>query len=520
MTPGWGANRDELSPLALLRRSATAYPEHTAVRDGERTVPFAELADRAWRLGDALRGLGVGTEERVAMLALNRLELLEAHFGVPAARASLCALNTRLAAPEIAFIVGHSGASVLLLDPELEEAGNQAAALPGMRVVRLGAEYEELLARARPEPPQWPDREDRPIAVDYTSGTTGHPKGVVYTHRGAYLGALAGLVETRLGPDSTYLWTLPMFHCNGWCFSWGVAGVGATSVALRRSEPSAVWRELRAGATHMCAAPTVLIALVAHPDAAPLAHTVTCAVGGAPPSPTLIARCEALGIRLSHMYGLTESYGPATVAAWPPQWDGLPGEERALRRARQGVPTVLGGGAEVWDADGVPVPRDGITMGEVVLRGNTVMAGYLDDDEATAEVFRGGWFHTGDAAVVHADGRLELRDRFKDVIVSGGENISTIEVEQVLARHPAVLECAVVGVPDERWGERPKAFVELRAGLDAPAGELIAFCREQLAGFKCPDSVEYCDLPRTGTGKVQKFVLREREWAGRERRIN
>jgi fatty-acyl-CoA synthase len=311
-----------------------------------------------------------------------------------------------------------------------------------------------------------------------------------------------------------------MFHCNGWCFSWGAPGIGATSIVIRRPEPGAIWRELRAGATHLCAAPTVLITLLAHPDAAPLGHPVTCVVGGAPPSPTLIVRCEALGIRLSHMYGLTETYGPATVAAWPPEWDDLAPEERALRRARQGVPTVLGGQSDVWDRDGVPVPRDGATMGEVVVRGNTVMAGYLDDAEATAEAFRGGWLHSGDAAVVHPDGRIELRDRFKDVIVSGGENISTIEVEQALARHPAVLECAVVGIPDDHWGERPKAFVELRPGMEAAPEELIAVCREQIAGFKCPDRVEYCSLPRTATGKVQKFVLREREWEGRERRVN
>jgi fatty-acyl-CoA synthase len=247
---------------------------------------------------------------------------------------------------------------------------------------------------------------------------------------------------------------------------------------------------------------------------------VTCVVGGAPPSPTLIERCQALGIRLSHMYGLTETYGPATVAAWPPEWDELPPAERAVRRARQGVPIVLGGGMDVWDGEGAPVLRDGLTMGEVVLRGNTVMAAYLDDPAATAEAFRGGWLHSGDAAVVHPDGRIELRDRFKDVIVSGGENISTIEVEQALARHPAVLDCAVVGIPDDHWGERPKAFVELRPGMQATAEELTAFCREQLAGFKCPDQVEYGSLPRTATGKVQKFVLREREWAGRERRVN
>jgi fatty-acyl-CoA synthase len=491
------ANRDELSPLALLRRSAQAYPDRVAVRDGDRTLSFAALAERAWRLGNALRQLGVGPEERVAMLSLNRAELLEAHFGVPAGRAALCAINTRLAPPEVRFIVGHCGAQV-----------------------RLGHEYEALLESAATTPPDWPDSEDRPISVDYTSGTTGTPKGVVYTHRGAYLGAFAGLVETHLGPEGTYLWTLPMFHCNGWCFSWGVAGVGATSVVLRRPEPAAVWRELRAGATHLCAAPTVLITLFAHADAAPLDHTVTCVVGGAPPSPTLIERGEALGIRLTHLYGLTETYGPASVAAWPPEWDALPAEERAVRRARQGVPTVLGGEIDVWDAEGAPVPRDGSTMGEVVVRGNTVMAGYLDDAEATSEAFRGGWFHSGDAAVVHPDGRIELRDRFKDVIVSGGENISTIEVEQALARHPAVLDCAVVGVPHDHWGERPKAFVELRPGAEATAEELTAFCREQLAGFKCPDSVEYVSLPRTATGKVQKFVLREREWAGRERRVN
>jgi fatty-acyl-CoA synthase len=516
-----GANRDELSPLALLRRSAEAYPDRPAVRDGERAVSFSELAERALRLGDALRTCGVGAEQRVAMLSLNRLELLEAHFGVPASHGALCAINTRLSPPEVRFILEHCAAQVLLLDPELEASARDALDVPGLRVVRLGSEYEALLEAARAVPPEWPDSEDRPIAVDYTSGTTGTPKGVVYTHRGAYLGALAGLVETRLGPDSSYLWTLPMFHCNGWCFSWAVAGIGATSVVVPRPEPGAVWRELRGGATHLCLAPTVLITLLAHADAAPIEHEVTCVVGGAPPSPTLIERCEALGIRLVHMYGLTETYGPATVSAWPPEWDALPPAERATLRARQGVPTVLGGEVDVWDRDGAPVPRDGRTMGEVVIRGNTVMAGYLDDPAATAEAFRGGWFHSGDAAVVHDDDRIELRDRFKDVIISGGENISTIEVEQVLARHPAVLDCAVVGIPDDHWGERPKAFVELREGMEVPGpGELTMFCRERLAGFKCPDSVEYGSLPRTATGKVQKFVLREREWAGRERRVN
>ena len=277
-----GANRDELSPLALLRRSELAYPERMAVRDGGRALTFAQLGERVWRLGNALRGLGVEPEDRVAMLSLNSLELLEAHFGVPAAGTSLCAINTRLAPPEVRTIVEHCGADVLLLDPQLEAAASSALQLPGLRVVRLGAEYEGLLESASPKPPAWPDSEDRPIAVDYTSGTTGTPKGVIYTHRGGYLGALADLVETRMGPDSTYLWTLPMFHCNGWCFTWAVPGIGATSVVLPRPEPAAVWRELRAGATHLCAAPTVLITLLSHPDAAPLEQSVTCVVGGAP----------------------------------------------------------------------------------------------------------------------------------------------------------------------------------------------------------------------------------------------
>ena len=425
------------------------------------------------------------------MLSLNRLELLEAHFGVPAARGALCAINTRLAPPEVRFIVEHCGAQVLLLDPELEASASQAVELPGVRVVRLGPEYEELLAGAQPAPPSWPDSEDRPIAVDYTSGTTGTPKGVVYTHRGAYLGALAGLVETQLGPADTLSLVAADVPLQRLVLQLGRRRRRRHSVVVPRPEPAALWRELRAGATHLCAAPTVLITLLAHPDAAKLDHAVTCVVGGAPPSPTMIAGCEAVGMRLIHMYGLTETYGPATVSAWPPEWDALPAEERAVLRARQGVPTVLGGEVDVWDPEGAPVPRDGQTMGEVVERGNTVMAGYLDDPAATAEAFRGGWFHSGDAAVIHEDGRIEMRDRFKDVIISGGENISTIEVEQVLARHPAVLDCAVVGVPDDRWGERPKAFVELRPGQDVPPGELMAFCREHLAGFKCPDAVEY-----------------------------
>jgi fatty-acyl-CoA synthase len=508
--------RDELTPLLFLTRSARVYPRRTAIVDGERSYTYAELADRVDALGRALRDAGVAPGERVAALAPNRSELLEAHFGVPACGAVLCAINIRLAAQEIAHILEHSGSRLVLCDPELRHLVPD-----GFRVVELGDAYERFLAEATPQPlAPWPDQEDRPISVNYTSGTTGRPKGVVYTHRSAYLVALQQVIDAGLTCDSRYLWTLPMFHCNGWTYPWAVTAAGGTHVCLRRVEPAVVWRELRTGITNLCAAPTVLVSLYSHPDAAPLERPLRVMTGGAPPSPTVIARMEALGATIIHIYGLTETYAPFTICAWPGEWDELPAEERHRLRARQGVPPIIGGGLRVLDPEGRDVPADGVTQGEIAMRGNGVMLGYLDDPEATARACAGGWFHSGDGAVMHPDGYIEIRDRLKDVIISGGENISSVEVEQVLVRHPSVLEAAVVGIPDDHWGERPKAFVTLADGAVLEGGELIAFCREQLAHFKCPDTVSFGPLPKTSTGKVQKVVLREAEWAGREKRVN
>jgi fatty-acyl-CoA synthase len=363
--------------------------------------------------------------------------------------------------------------------------------------------------------------EEETISINYTSGTTGRQKGVMYTYRGAYLNALGEVLETGLAPGAVYLWTLPMFHCNGWCFAWAVTAVAGTHVCLRKVDPELVWELLeREGVTHYNGAPTVHIALVNHPRARRLERTVTVTVAGAPPSPTLLAQMRALNLRPIHVYGLTETYGPHTVCEWRPEWGELPDEEQARLLARQGVASVTALDVRVVDERLADVPPDASTLGEVVMRGNNVMKGYFRDQEATGAAFAGGWFHSGDLGVVHPDGYVELRDRAKDVIISGGENISTIEVEQAIVAHPAVLECAVVAIPDDRWGERPKAFVTLKDGAELTGDELDAFLRGRLARFKCPEAVEFGPLPKTSTGKVQKFVLREREWQGRERRIN
>jgi fatty-acyl-CoA synthase len=500
--------REELSPLAFLRRAAAVHPDRPGAVDGDRIVTYGELGRRAGRLAAALRGAGLEPGEPAVALMLNRLELLEAHFGIPGAGGMICALNTRLAPSEVGAIVEHSRARILLLDPALAA---QAAAVPdGVRVIELGDPYEAFLAQADGPGLEWPGDEEAPIALNYTSGTTGNPKGVVYTHRGAFLNATGAALETGLGVDSVYLWTLPMFHCNGWCHPWAVTAVGARHILQHRFEPGEAWRLLHEHrVTHLCGAPTVLIALAAHPDAAPVDWPVTITTGGAPPSPTILARYDELGIRVIHMFGLTETYGPSTLCVWPGEWDAEPAEDRARRKARQGVPHATGGEVRVVDDAMADVPRDGATMGEVVMRGNTVMAGYLHNREATDAAFAGGWFHSGDAAVVHPDGYIEVRDRFKDVIISGGENISTIEVEQALARHPAVLEAAVVGVPHDYWGERPKAYVVLANGASVDAADLIGFVREQIAHYKAPDEIEFVtDLPKTATGKVKKHELR------------
>ena len=488
---------------------------------------------RVYRFARALHALGVRDGERVAVLAKNESTLLEAHFAVPLAGGVLCALNTRLVASEIEYILGHCGATVAIYDAEFAPLMSGA----GANVARICVggdgsvrELADLLAAASDEPLENPVvDEDATISINYTSGTTGQPKGVMYTHRGAYQNALAEIFHANLRSESVYLWTLPMFHCNGWCFPWAVTAAGATHVCLPKVDPVQIFDLIeREGVTHLCGAPTVLIALANHPSARTFPHPISVTTAGAPPAPTTIAQMEALGARITHVYGLTETYGPVTVCAWQTQWEALPPAERARFKARQGVGMITVGASDVRvvvpgggeDGPLVDVPWDGVTPGEIVMRGNNVMKGYYADARATAKAFAGGYFHSGDIAVRHADGYIEIQDRAKDVIISGGENISTVQVEKTILEHPAVLECAVVAKPDPKWGEVPKAFVTLKAGSSANEAEIIAHCRARLPGFKTPKAVEFCDLPKTSTGKIQKFVLREREWHGLGKRVN
>jgi fatty-acyl-CoA synthase len=506
-----------LTPTSFLDRARAVSGAQTALVDGEVRRTYAELADRCERLAGALAGLGVSPGDRVSLLAPNTGVALEAHFGVPWAGAVLNALNTRLSAGELAYVVGHAGARVLLVDQDLAELGRAVAEqMDGqVRVVLSGGpddEYEQLLEAAQPLRVEVED-ELSLLSLNYTSGTTGRPKGVMYSHRGAYLQALAMAAQTSLEARSAYLWTLPMFHCNGWCFPWAVTASGATHVALRKVEPGRIWRALRSeGVTHLSAAPTVLTGLGSAPEAeqGPVPHPVHVTTGGAPPSPALLARMAELGLEVTHLYGLTETYGPAALCEWKPEWDALDAAEQARLRARQGVANLVGLPLRVLAADGEDVPADGETVGEVVLRGNNVMLGYYRDEEATAAADAGGWFRTGDVGVMHPDGYVELKDRSKDVIISGGENIASIEVEQALDSHPAVLESAVVAAPDPKWGETVAAFVVLRPGATATEQELVEHVRGRLARFKAPRQVHFGELPKTGTGKIQKYVLRER----------
>jgi acyl-CoA synthetase (AMP-forming)/AMP-acid ligase II len=512
--------REELTPVSFLERAGTAYAERLAAVDGDRRYTYAEWRARCRRLASALRAAGLRKGDRVAFLALNSEPLLLAHFAVPQAGGILVAINTRLTADDVAFIVDHSGAQWIFHSPELEHLLAHVPA--SVRRVDTRAGLDGLLdTGTEDEVESWLDDEDDVIAIDYTSGTTGRPKGVMYHHRGAHLNALAVALHHRLTEDSAYLWTLPMFHCNGWCFTWAVAAVGAASVCLPAVDPERIWQLFDAGeATHFCGAPTVLTMLANHPGAHRLEHPVRLFTAGAPPSPAIIAQMADLNFDLHHVYGLTETYGPFTINELSPAELAAPPEERARILARQGAPHVTGGHIRVVDESMADVPADGQTMGEVVFRGNVVMKGYYENPEATEEAFAGGWFHSGDVGVMHPDGRIELRDRKKDIIISGGENISTIEVEQAVASHPAVMECAVVAVPHERWGEVPKAFVTLKPGRTATEEEIVEHCRGRIARYKCPKLVEFTELPKNATGKVQKFVLREREWSGRERRIN
>jgi len=519
--------RTELTPVAFLRRSAYVFPDKTAVVHGTRRYTYRQLEERANRLASGLRAAGLRHLDRVAFICPNTPAMLEAHYGVPAAGLVLVPINTRLNSEEIGYILKHSGAKFVFVDHELEGLVKPID-LAGVRVIRVddtgapGDPYEDFLAAASPEPGEpWLEDEYETLSINYTSGTTGRPKGVMIHHRGAYLNAIGEILETGMTFDAKYLWTLPMFHCNGWCFTWSVTALGGTHVCLRKVESSRIWDLIdQEGITHYCGAPTVQIGIVNDAKAHTLARPVTCAVAGAPPSPTLLARLKQLGFRPVHVYGLTETYGPHTVCAWNAEWDALPADEMAKRAARQGQGYVIADLVRVVDDQMRDVPMDAETLGEVVMRGNNVMKGYYEQPEASAEAFRGGWFHSGDLAVWHPDGYVELRDRKKDIIISGGENISTIEVEQAVARHPAVMECAVVAIPDDKWGERPKAFVTLKPGATATAQEIMDFCRSHIAHFKCPAAIEFGDLPKTSTGKVQKFVLRDREWKSKDRRIN
>ena len=521
-----GANYVPLSPLSFIKRTAAVFPERTAVIHGAMRRSWRETFERCIRLAAALKARGIGVGDTVCVMAPNVPELLEAHFGVPMAGAILNALNIRLDAETIAFILKHGEAKVLITDTEFSPTIGPALALLDKKPLvidiadpqgpggeRLGAlDFEAFLAAGDPAFAELtPADEWDAIALNYTSGTTGNPKGVVYHHRGAYLNALGNILVWSMPQHPVYLWTLPMFHCNGWCFPWTVTALAGTHVCLRRVEPGAIYDAIeRLGVTHLCGAPVVMNMLL-NARNRPLSRNVAMMTAGAAPPATVINGMEGLGFRIAHVYGLTEVYGPAVICAWHDEWDGLPAEERARLKARQGVQYPVLEGLMVGDPDSLaPVPADGMTMGEVFMRGNIVMKGYLKNQPATEEAFAGGWFHTGDLAVTHPDGYIEIKDRSKDIIISGGENISTIEVEDVLYRHPAVLEAAIVARPDPNWGETPCAFVTLKEGARADAAEIIAFCREHLAHFKAPRHVIFGPLPKTSTGKIQKFVLRER----------
>ncbi|HEV8678501.1 MAG TPA: acyl-CoA synthetase [Stellaceae bacterium] len=521
------ANFAALTPLGFLARAAAVYPDKLAVIDGARRFTYRQFYQRCRRFADALRRRGIGRGDTVAVLAPNVPALLEAHYAVPMAGGVLNALNYRLDARTIAFILGHGAARLLVADRELGPLVRDALRqfdrdLPLVEIADGdngaplgGTEYEDFLAEGDPTG-EWAPPEDEwaAIALNYTSGTTGNPKGVVYHHRGAYLNALGNAITFGLDRHSVYLWTLPMFHCNGWTYTWGVTAVAGTHVCLRRVDPAPIFAAIAEHrVTHLCGAPIVLNMLVHAPDAVKrrFDHVVEAATGGAAPPSAVIEAMERMGFRVTHLYGLTESYGPSTVCAWQEEWDGLPLAERSAKMARQGVQYLTLDHQRVADpATLADVPADGATIGELMLRSNTLMKGYLKNPAATGEAFAGGWFHTGDLAVAHPDGYIEIKDRSKDIIISGGENISSIEVEEALYRHPQVMEAAVVAKPDERWGETPCAFVTLKEGAVADAADIIAFCRANLAHFKVPKTVVFGPLPKTSTGKIQKYALRER----------
>ena len=525
------ANFAAITPLSFIERTAQVYPQRLAVVHGGLRRSWAEVYDRCRQLASALARHGIARGDTVAVMLPNTPPMVEAHFGVPMCGAVLNALNTRLDAQAIAFMLDHGEARAVLVDVEFAPVMRAALALrtgntpvlvvdvedavhgPGTRIGSIT--YEELLAQGDPQH-AWamPDDEWDAIALNYTSGTTGNPKGVVYHHRGAALNALSNILEWDLGKHPVYLWTLPMFHCNGWCFPWTIAARAGINVCLRKVEAQAIFDAMREhGVTHYCGAPIVHGMLVNAPAEMKqgVGGGIKAMVAGAAPPASMIEGMEQMGFDLTHVYGLTEVYGPATVCAKHPQWDALDIGERARLNARQGVRYHLERDVRVLDAATMePVPQDGETMGEIMFRGNIAMKGYLKNTTATQEAFAGGWFHSGDLAVVYPDGYMKIKDRSKDIIISGGENISSIEVEDVLYRHPAVLAAAVVAKADARWGETPCAFVELKAGAAVSEQDIVAHCKKHLAGFKVPRAVVFGELPKTSTGKIQKFELRQR----------
>ena len=525
------ANYAPLSPLTFIERSAYIYPDRLAVVHGARRYTWSQSYERSRRLASALKQLGVGKGDTVSTILNNTPEMFECHFGVPACGAVLNTINTRLDAETVAFILNHAEAKVLLTDREFARMVQKAIALanrPDMIVIdvddpeytgpgeRVGSlEYEAVLASGTPdfvfEPPA--DEWDA-ISLNYTSGTTGDPKGVVYHYRGAYLNAMSNIVSWGMPPHSVYLWTLPMFHCNGWCFAWTMAANAGVNVCLRRVDPRLIFDAIREhGVTHYCGAPIVHSMLANAPEAwrDGINHKVSGLVAAAPPPAAVIESMAKIGFDITHVYGLTETYGPAAVCAKHDGWKDLPLAEQVVLNGRQGVRYHALEGITVMDPETMEmVPWDGETMGEIMFRGNLVMKGYLKNEKTTAESFRGGWYHSGDLAVIQPDGYIKIKDRSKDVIISGGENISSIEVEDALYRHPAVMAAAVVALPDDKWGEVPCAFVELREGNEVSVDTLVAHCREHLASFKVPKRIIFGELPKTSTGKIQKFVLREK----------
>jgi fatty-acyl-CoA synthase len=523
------ANHQPLTPLALLERAAAVFPDHTAIIHGRLARSYRDFYARSRRLASALAKAGVRRGDTVSVMLANTPAMLEAHYGVPMAGAVLNTLNTRLDAAILAFTFDHAETRLLITDREFSPVIRQALALARTKPIvvdyddpefsgtgeRLGSiEYEDFLASGDPDY-RWdmPADEWDAITLNYTSGTTGDPKGVVYHHRGAYLLAVANIITCAMGRHPVYLWTLPMFHCNGWCFPWSLSVVAGTHVCLRAVRAAAMYDAIATHrVTHLCGAPIVMATLLNATDAdrKPLPHTVQFVTAAAPPPEAVLAAMKASGFNVTHVYGLTECYGPAVVNDWHAEWDALPAAEQAARKARQGVRYPCLERLDVLDPETLqPVPRDGETLGEVMMRGNVVMKGYLKNKSATDKAFAGGWFHTGDLGVMHPDGYIQLKDRSKDIIISGGENISSIEVEDALYKHPAVAVVAVVARPDDKWGETPCAFVELRDGKEASGEDLIAWCREHLAAYKCPRTIVFTEVPKTSTGKIQKYKLRE-----------